>query len=349
VQRRAKTQGSSRPSSDPVKGASSPDLDISRPAPATPRDPLAPKPRSAPNAHGLSRHLEGWQPALLCVLLAGSGAILAVPHPAEPSFLPPPMPEPRALDQAREADEALADQAELETLDADIRALGSAVRAYGAADAAGDPRALVKTRKEIAAATARALAQGEAGLLRLRAYQLRSFLREVRRFEITGQTSGELAELGGGFIGMLQRNGWLEGRRVLLDDAARRAAWKRRWNEATGIERPAFAVGLDENRAFYRFVLAHPIGAATSAMGDPEAARGPEDHYRLKKIEELAALDPAYPADLARGIVLYRLGRYLPAVQAFRRHLDVSPDGPFTLRARGYLRAALGRAAAGEE
>jgi tetratricopeptide (TPR) repeat protein len=84
-------------------------------------------------------------------------------------------------------------------------------------------------------------------------------------------------------------------------------------------------------------------------MGDPEAARGPKDQYRLKKIDEIAALDPAYPSDLARGIVLYRLGRFLPAVQAFRRHLEASPDGPFTLRARGYLRAALGRASELEE
>ena len=41
----------------------------------------------------------------------------------------------------------------------------------------------------------------------------------------------------------------------------------------------------------------------------------------MKKIEELAALDPSYPADLARGVVLYRLARYPAAVEKFRRHL----------------------------
>jgi tetratricopeptide (TPR) repeat protein len=282
--------------------------------------------------------------------LAGTGAILAVPHPAEPTFLPPPLPDPRALTRARLADEALADQAELEPLDADIRALGSALRAYGAADAAGDPGAIVKSRKDVATAAARALALGEEEVLRLRAYQLRTFLREVRTWEITGIEGPDLTELGGGFTGMLERNGWVLGRRVLLSDAALRAAFKRRWNEVTGIERPPFQPTLDEHRAFYRFVLEHPIGPPGApidvggGVGDPEAARGPKDQYRLKKIDEIAALDPAYPSDLARGIVLYRLGRFLPAVQAFRRHLEASPDGPFTLRARGYLRAALGRA-----
>jgi tetratricopeptide (TPR) repeat protein len=271
------------------------------------------------------------------------------------------MPDPRALTRARAADEALADQAEKEPLDADIRALGSALRAYGAADAAGDPRGIVKSRKDVATAAAKALALGEEQVLRLRAYQLRSFLREVRDWEMTGVVGRDLTELGGGFTGMLERNGWVSGRRVLLDDAALRAAWKRRWNEVTGIEGPAFQPTLDEHRAFYRFVLAHPIGPPSASIGvgervgermgerDPEAARGPKDQYRLKKIDEIAALDPAYPSDLARGIVLYRLGRFLPAVQAFRRHLEASPDGPFTLRARGYLRAALGRASELEE
>lgn len=329
MQTRAKTTGSSRSPRDAVKSASSPKAKI------------APKPK------GLARHLEGWQPALLCVLLAGSGAILAVPHPTEPTFLPPPMPDPRELNRAREADHSLAQKAELEPLDADIRALGSALRAFGAADAAGDPHAVVKSRKDVAAAASRALALSEEGVLRLRAYQLRAFLRAVRTWEITGIEGPDLTELGGGFTGMLKRNGWVSDRRVLLDDAAKRAAWKRRWNEITGIDRPAFQPCLDEHRAFYRFVLEHPpiIHPPGVPAGDPEASQGPKDQYRLKKMEEIAALDPAYPSDLARGIVLYRLGRFLPAVQAFRRHLEASPDGPFTLRARGYLRAALGRAA----
>jgi len=66
--------------------------------------------------------------------------------------------------------------------------------------------------------------------------------------------------------------------------------------------------------------------------------------YRLKKLDELAAVDPSFPVHLARGVVLYQLQRYPLAVEAFRRHLERAPDGPFTLRAQNYLRAALGRA-----
>lgn len=339
MQTRAKLARSSRSPRDPVKGASSPAAQIANASPAQTL-------RGPPKSSRLARHLEGWQPALLCVLLAGSGAILAVPHPAEPSFLPTPMPDPRALARSREADHRLAQKAELEPLDADIRALGSALRAYGIADAASDQHAVVKSRKDVALTAAQALALDEESVLRLRAYQLRAFLRAVRTWEITGIEGPDLTELGGGFTGMLARNGWVSKGRVLLDDAALRAAWKRRWNEITGIDRPSFQPTLDEHRAFYRFVLVYPIGPSGAPAG---ASQGAESPYRLKKIDEIAALDPAYPADLARGIVLYRLGRYLPAVQAFRRHLEASPDGPFTLRARGYLRAALGRVAEVEQ
>jgi hypothetical protein len=65
----------------------------------------------------------------------------------------------------------------------------------------------------------------------------------------------------------------------------------------------------------------------------------------MRKIEELAAVDPSYPADLARGVVLYGLHRYAASTELFRRHLDVHPDGPFTLRAQNYLKASLARAA----
>lgn len=128
-----------------------------------------------------------------------------------------------------------------------------------------------------------------------------------------------------------------------MSDDALRAAYKRRWNEITGVDRPAFQPSIDEHRAFYRFVLERPLGRRDPAANAADQAAF-EDQYRLKKIEELAAIDASYPKDLAAGIVLYRLGRYLPAVEALRRHLDASPDGPFTLRARSYLRAALTRA-----
>jgi hypothetical protein len=263
------------------------------------------------------------------------------------------MADPTELRRAAAIDEARADAAERDLLDPDVRELGSAFRAYGLADAAGDEQAIALSRGALAIAGMRAIALGEEGALRLRAYQLRAFLREVKRWEITGDESSELRALGGGFIAMLRRNGWcLQGeghgarRRVLLDDAAQRAAFKLRWSEVTGLTSATFRPTLDEQRAFFRLLLVRPLPFAAPVTAG--FTQGYQDQYRLKKIEELSAIDPTYPAELARGIVLHRLGRYSPAAQAFRRHLDASPDGPFTLRAQNYLRAALENARAQE-
>jgi hypothetical protein len=98
-----------------------------------------------------------------------------------------------------------------------------------------------------------------------------------------------------------------------------------------------------------RFLLLHPPRdpSSTGDGRDKVAAQRTvqlAEQYRLKKIEELRALDPAYPADLARGIVFYRLHRYPQAVEALRKHLEDHPDGPWAVRAENYLRAALGGA-----
>ncbi|MEZ4310178.1 MAG: hypothetical protein R3F14_19220 [Polyangiaceae bacterium] len=66
-----------------------------------------------------------------------------------------------------------------------------------------------------------------------------------------------------------------------------------------------------------------------------------DDQKRIEKIRELGALDPSYPAAFAEGVVLFRLGRFELAAQAFERHLAAHPDGPWTLRARNHLKASL--------
>lgn len=304
-----------------------------------------------------TRHLEGWQPALLSVLLAGSAAILAVPRPVDATYLPAPMVDPRGLSRTIAVDEARAREAEGGDLDVDVRKLGSALRAYGAAERDGEEVALVKARSALATAAAKAMKQGEDAVLALRAYELRVFLGEVRRWELTGEESDDLKELGGSFLTMLTARGWVSGadaevkgerRVVLMDEGALRAAWKRRWNEITAISGAAFDPSLDEKRAFYRFLLERPTGGASAGADAKElaAARTYADEFRLKKVEELGAIDAGYPKDLARGVLLYRLGRYALATEALRLHLERHPDGPFTLRARNYLRAALGKARA---
>ncbi|WP_236644100.1 hypothetical protein [Sorangium cellulosum] len=322
----------------------------------------------------------------MAVFIAGSAAILAVPRAVEPAEVPLPLADARALTRVRDADVARAREAEQLGLDAEVRALGSAIRAFGIVDADADhtEAELLAARKRVLEAAGPALAQGDEAVLRLRAYQMSSFVREVRRFEATGEASDELRELGGDFPGLLRRNAWLsaggagprggggEARRVAMDGAALGALFKKRWDAIVGLRRAPFGVALDEERALYKFLLSHPLSgrsaqelaappaAETAARLEPQAGEpGPrspaaalraaeaqraEEHYRLKKIDELAALDPAYPRHLARGIALYRLGKFVQSADAFRSHLDHHPDGAHTLRAQNYLRAALERA-----
>jgi len=318
-------------------------------------------------ARGWARHLEGWQPAVLAVFIAGSAALLAVPQPVEPTDLPLPVVDGRALARIAEADADRAaaldadparGRAALE-LDVDVRALGSAIRAFNLADARPDRKdaEIDAARKRLNAAAAPALAQGAQAVLALRAWQQRAFLRAVRRWESTGEETDELRALGGDVLGFLRQNGWLEEgpgrRRVMLDGPRLAVMFKKRWNRVVGVQGAPFDTTAEEERAWIGFLIAHPARDALPAAVVAAAGRGPAaaqaalerraNEYRLKKITELAAIDPAYPRDLARGVVLYWLGQHAEAVQAFRRHLEASPDGPHTLRAQNYLRAALGR------
>ena len=59
--------------------------------------------------------------------------------------------------------------------------------------------------------------------------------------------------------------------------------------------------------------------------------------------QKLAARDPSYPAAFARGVLLFRMQRFGPATEAFRNHLEASPDGPYALRAQNHFKAALDR------
>jgi hypothetical protein len=261
------------------------------------------------------------------VFVAGVPTWLAVPRPVEPFEIPEPFLEPRALDRLARDDRALAEAAERERID-DLRELGSAIRAYNLADVAGDGRLMAVERRSAAEAERRAAAHGEAALVRLRAYMLRSFLRELHRWEATGEESDELRELGGPFIASARTNGWIAGRRILAGETVRAVLFKMRWMEVAAARRPGLDLTPLENRALYRFLLLHP---PRTSSGD----------YRLKKIDALSAVDPDYPADLARGVVFYRLRRYPEAKKALRRHLEAHPDGANAVRARNYLRAAI--------
>ncbi len=325
--------------------------------------PIARRPLPEAEKRGLARHFEGWQPALIAVLLAGSTALVAVPRPVEPREIPEPRIDGLALHRVEQSDEALAAEADVKRLDVDVLALGTALFSYGEVDAGPNHTALDLERRNVLEAAARAIKVGVAPVLALRAHHLRSFLAGVRAFEHTGEESEKLIQVGRGFLKRLRTNGWVEGKHVLLDRPALRAAFKKHWNDVTDLRGPAFEITLDEARALYRFFLEHPLKtrspieaelpplpadptfksrpAALEVMGSISVTQA---QYRLKKVEELRALDPTYPADLARGVVLYQMQRFPLAVESFRRQNEAAPDGPYALRVQNYLLAALQKA-----
>ena len=119
-----------------------------------------------------------------------------LPRAAVPVDLPLPVLDAAALARVEAEDDRLAAEAEAEPLDVDVRALGSAIRDFGAADEAGDEDAAIAARQRITQAAARAVAQGDAALLRLRAYQERYLPRGAR---LRGRARGLRGAEGGGW------------------------------------------------------------------------------------------------------------------------------------------------------
>ncbi len=111
----------------------------------------------------------------------------------------------------------------------------------------------------------------------------------------------------------------------------------------TGLVDPPFDLLLDEQRAFYAFLFEHPFVDERRHLSAADACRA-ADQWRLRKIEELARIDPSYPYSLARGVLFYRLERYPAAAQSFRDYLSTSTDGRYALRAKNYLAAAVAKA-----
>jgi hypothetical protein len=302
---------------------------------------------------GLLRHLEGWEAGLLAVVIALFGTLLAVPMKVAPNDVPLPLANGKLLAATLEREHALASSVvpmlAREIADPaqgtefyDLRALGEQFRAYGRAEMSEDVYAAVRARQKLAETVGRARALGDDKLLGLRAYQRRLFLTELERWERSGAESDELTGLGGRFVALATRDGWLDGRTIAMNDSLRGIFFKRRWNEIAGLTQAPFALSLDEQRAFYAFLLEHPHVEGNQNMTAEDACRA-ADRWRLRKIEEIAAVDPSYPYALARGVLLYRVGRFPAAAQALRDYLAAATDGRYALRARNYLVAAMER------
>jgi hypothetical protein len=295
---------------------------------------------------GVLRHLEGWELGVIAVTVALMGTFLAVPLRVVPEDLPLPIADERRLAERQREDRELAARVvpllEQEQL-YDVRAFGEAFRAYGRSEASSDMYEVVRTRRKLLDAVNRARALGDDNLRGLRAYQKERFVTELGGWERSGKESEEMAELGGPFPALASRYGWIEGGKLDMSDVLRGIFFEKRWNEVTGLTAPPYALSLDEHRLFYRFLLTRPHLEAGGEM--PEEACRRADEWRLKKVGEIARIDPGYPALLARGVLLYRMGLYPAAAQALRDHLNASRGGPHALRARNYLAEATARAA----
>ncbi len=287
-------------------------------------------------------------------------AALMLPRRAAPDLLPVPVLDELAIEREARADRDRSERARQNPLTTEVRALGSAVRAFNTAEAEGE-RDIVLSDARAAIDRARGLVMGGAldeEVLALRAVQLDGFLTEVQRFERTGDISPELKALGGTFVARMRRVGWCEGHRVRLTELERRAAFKATWNTLVGIDKVgAFALSHQETRALYTLYFTHPHApegqraalaiARTQAKDEATCARiddgerAAEGAWLLPKLVEYAALDPDYPLALARGVVLYRRHQYADAARSFTEWLEAHPDGPWTLRARNHLRASI--------
>jgi hypothetical protein len=283
---------------------------------------------------------------------------LLLPRAALPDAVPLPIADARELARTRAADMDLAASTRTSPLAPNVRALGSALRAFHTAEAAGaDTDSLAQARHVVEDALRDVLPRGETELLRLRAVELEIFLAEVQRFESSGVESTELDAVAGNFVRSMRAEHWIEGHSVLPKRDALRAMYKQMWNAFLGLEdRKPFEPSLDEVRALYAFYLLYPHpsaaareaiasarrvpAAASRALALDDAERAAVEAWRLEKIGRLSVLDPFYPADFARGASNLRRGDSQAAAKALRDWLNAHPEGPLALRAQNYLRLA---------
>lgn len=288
--------------------------------------------------------------------------VLLMPRATPPDDIPLPHVDAKALEAVRRDDTARAASARMTRLSGDALAVGSAFRDVNKAQVSYeevDQIGLAQTVLERAVETAVAdRVAGVDSLRTLRALQLEGFLAEAERFEATGKPTEELELLSGPFVDHMALAGWIDHGKILLDDAARRAAYKLVWNTVLGADRIAeLRLTLDETRALYTFYLTHPHASEPQRLAyanmrrisatDAECKRAIAQErldmelWRVDKIKKLGEIDPTYPTQYSLGVAYYRAARYDLSIEAFRRWIEKHPDGPFALRARNHLMAAV--------
>jgi tetratricopeptide (TPR) repeat protein len=290
------------------------------------------RPVKQPPDAGARRAFEGSAPFVIGLGLALVSAALAAPRATEPLVLPLPEPHRATLVRKDADDRARVERARSQGLSYAVRAVGEALRRYGAAAAvkSGEaPRLLARLRGLMHDELAQKHTEE---LLALRAAQTELFVGATHTWEHNGREDRELDELGGDFAELAHRSGWLDGQRLALEDDERALLFRSRWNELTGVsDTPPFVATLDEQRARFSLLLRHPSGKSA----EERLAR------QLGYVGAIEKLDHDYPGAFARGVLYYRAEAYDAAAEAFRIALAAHRDGPWTLRAKNHLLEAL--------
>lgn len=282
---------------------------------------------------GWRRHLEGWPLGLWVVGASALAALLVVPRDVPPTALPLPSVDRAQVRRETELEAARAGQARA-GLPREVRSVGEAFRRHGRAGFSQRellPQLIRPLRRWTAEAIER---HGVAPLLALRALQTQLLLEAFG--DRAAEPPNEVIELAGGLLQPGLSLGWFRPGPEGADDAELAALFRVYWARTLGLaERHPFAPSLNEWRVYYRFLLRRPILEGADRDGD-----------LARKVEYVAALawhDRDYPAHLARGIVSFWRGAPAEAALELAKHLELHPDGPWTLRARNHLAACGAR------
>lgn len=289
---------------------------------------------------GIWRHLEGWQPGLLAVVIAVLAALLAVPRATEPDILPLPRVDWRESDRAASSEIELAARAVREELPFEVRAVGEAFRRFGEANASQNTGLAADRLAEV-----RALARGarkkhgDDPLASLQALQTAMFLELLTRWEQDENVEAEIAELGGNFIAKATSSGWIEPpRKLVFEPQERRVAFRVRWADVVGLRgSPSIAPTANDWRIYYRFLIRHPEKERGTSAAEEQ----------LRYVSVVEKVDLSYPGLFARGVLHFRLGQWAKSEAAFRGYLAEDATGPWRLRAKNHLVAAAERAKLG--